>query len=324
LLSPQIAKPSPNSLLAVTLARAATVLLALAMATLAEGPLPRPANQNVVVSTRPILEDYRFSSVSARTRLPKHLREVSGLVALDGTRVALHTDNSALIWTFDYATQQLDTKLRVSQPIPGDFEGIAQVGTHLLLADSHGSISRFKQPFKPVQPVRTLYHPQFKGHCVFEGLALVTQTNNQAESLLVPCKYPRFEAAGLAVAEDNLIYIFRQPLGAKREPNTAAGFSVLKIDVTKILRERYLPRLRPSAIEVVNDRLLILAGKERILLETSLSGELIAWRRLHWPRHRQAEGLTMGADGALIIADEGRWRGGTVTVYQPSTAVLKR
>ena len=63
--------------------------------------------------------------------------------------------------------------------------------------------------------------------------------------------------------------------------------------------------------------MLVLAGKERVLLETTITGRLIAWRRLAWPRHRQAEGLTMGADGSLIIADEGRWLGGTVTVYQP-------
>jgi len=279
---------------------------------------PKQLKENVhdrgtAARSRSILENYNFTSAFARTRLPKHLREISGLVSTAATSVALHTDNDAQIWTFDYSSATLDTQLRVSKPIPGDFEGIAAVDGYLLLADSHGSISRFEQPFNTTTSVRMLFHAEFKEHCVFEGLAL----EPRSATLLLPCKYPRFEAAGKSPAKDNLIYIFKLKLAGLQAQNIKSGIDVMEIDVAKILREHYLPRLRPSAIEVVGDRLLILAGKERVLLETSLAGELITWRRLHWPRHRQAEGLTMGADGALIIADEGRWLGGTLTVYRP-------
>jgi len=319
-VSPRVAPVSQarlNTPMCIPASPLLAALLALAITVpVARSAHPESADQNnqaQQTSAQAILANYSFARASARTRLPKQLRELSGLVATDATSVALHTDNDALVWTFDYSSAKLDPRLRVSAPIPGDFEGIAVVNEHLLLADSHGSISRFEQPPKASTEARTLYHPMFKEHCVFEGLAL----DPQSATLLLPCKYPRFEAAGKAAANDDLIYIFKLKLDEAQTPHVESGFEIMEIDVTKILQAHYLPRLRPSAIEVVADRLLILAGKERVLLETSLAGELITWRRLHWPRHRQAEGLAIGADGALIIADEGRWLGGTVTVYRP-------
>jgi hypothetical protein len=92
----------------------------------------------------------------------------------------------------------------------------------------------------------------------------------------------------------------------------------LEIDVSPVLKDYRLPRLRPSAVEVVDHHLLILAGKERVIIETDLEGNLIDWGRLSWPRHRQAEGLTLLSDGTLVIADEGRWLGGTLTAYRPN------
>jgi hypothetical protein len=38
--------------------------------------------------------------------------------------------------------------------------------------------------------------------------------------------------------------------------------------------------------------------------------------RLRRADHRQAEGLAIGTDGSLLVADEGAGRRGTITVYR--------
>lgn len=254
-----------------------------------------------------LLDQYNFRRAAQRIRLPKFLREASGLAMLGESQVVLHHDNSALVWILDVQTSQLSSTPLQNQALRGDFEGIAQVAGNLFMSTSHADILEFAPPYTSPP---TQHSTQFKSLCNFEGLAALANPD-QGVTLLLPCKYPKFVEAGLPAAQDHLLYLFRHPLrdGATKLPTLA-------IDTTQVLQTYGMKRLRPSAIAVVNDRLLILAGKERVLLETTLEGELIAWRRLRWPRHRQAEGLTLSMDGTLIVADEGRWLGGTVTSYR--------
>jgi len=274
-----------------------------------------------------LLSRYSFNSVHKRSRLPKYLREISGLAADSNQRVILHHDNNARIWSFDSEGAQLNEDSLQDQPVKGDFEGIARFNEKVVLSASFGVLKIAQQiadapsdqtPELQVQP--GWIELPFKALCNFEGLAIVTHSDRRG-TLLMPCKYPRFEEAGEPAADDERLYVFRH--GLNRDASLSSKtLQRLAINVTPVLQAYRLPRLRPSAIEVVGERLLILAGKERVLLETDMDGNLISWRRLRWPRHRQAEGLTILPNGTLLIADEGRWLGGTVTQYKPASGSL--
>ena len=283
-----------------------------------------------------VLERYSLRGPVQRTRLPKALREVSGLVAdtleTNRSEVLLHDDNSSQIWRFDYQRGKLLTPLATDQPLRGDFEGIAALGRQWLLADSSARLYLFSAEGEllasHLHNPTALAQPSFVGQCNFEGLAVLP---DQSEAL-IPCKYPFFTEAGLPPADDRLVYLFRHALAAATQSPATAQLTTqlssnsapkppLTVDVSPILARYRLRRLRPSAVEVVDGHLLVLAGKERVVLEATLDGELLGWRRLSWLRHRQAEGLTVGADNELIIADEGRWLGGTIAVY-PATLPL--
>ena len=281
-----------------------------------------------------VLDNYSFRRADKRTRLPKYLREVSGLAAISRQRVQLHDDNNGKVWRFQPQTRTLETGLAQSEPVKGDFEGIANFGEDALLSTSHATLLRFTpagddaedDAGDDAEPNLRWIDLPFKGLCNFEGLASIAQrtdagseTTPKSAVLLLPCKYPRFVEAGLPAANDRVLYVFRHLYTADSKAYVEQEMTTLEIDVGPILRDFRLRRLRPSAIEVVDNHLIILAGKERVLLETDLNGELLDWRRLPWPRHRQAEGLTVLEDGSLIIADEGRWLGGTITLYRRKT-----
>jgi len=291
----------------------------------------RAAALETADATPSLLQGYSFRSAHKRSRLPKYLKEVSGLARISKQHVLLHHDNNARVWSFDTGNNRLDEVPRQDQPVKGDFEGIAMFNNTVVLAASNGSIKRLESTSKltregtdraaNLQLSELWIDLPFKNRCNFEGLAIITNKDNSG-TLLMPCKYPHFEQAGYPAADDKLLYLFRHRLRNNNvDPGIGAenhaAMPTLTVNVEAVLKAYRLHRLRPSAIEVVNQRLLILAGKERVLLETDLQGALIAWRRLPWLRHRQAEGLTFMPNGTLVIADEGRWLGGTITQYKP-------
>jgi uncharacterized protein YjiK len=63
--------------------------------------------------------------------------------------------------------------------------------------------------------------------------------------------------------------------------------------------------------------LLLLAARARLLVELSPAGEVLAVASLRRRWHRQAEGLALGSDGALYIADEAAGARATLTTYRP-------
>ncbi|HWA62748.1 MAG TPA: hypothetical protein VG939_15310, partial [Caulobacteraceae bacterium] len=72
----------------------------------------------------------------------------------------------------------------------------------------------------------------------------------------------------------------------------------------------------PSSLEIdpVSGRLILLAARENAMVELDAHGDLLAARGLG-RHHRQAEGATILADGALVIADEGGDARALITRY---------
>ncbi len=258
-----------------------------------------------------LLEQFDLSTPLYRHKLPKHLRELSGLALIAGTRVVLHDDNISTLFEFDYARPRPQPVRLMPRlpPIRGDFEGVAIAQGQMHLMTSRGELFLFGTQSSHPQT----YQTEFFGRCNFEGLA----ADPAGARFFFPCKYPRFETR----AKIHL-FVATQPFG--EDTSDAQREHKIVVDVAPVLAAYRLQRLRPSAIEWLNDStLLVLAGKERVLLEITTDGKVNAWRRLSFWRHRQAEGLTIGGDGNLVIADEGRWSGGKITVYgrrrSPST-----
>ena len=266
---------------------------------------------------------HRYSQATlTQYGLPKALNEISGL-ALDGKgRLFAHNDERSRIYRIDMSAGRIVQRLQLEGEPRDDFEGIAATADHLYLVSSTG----------------TLYET---------GDRAALESAIASETLDAELPYVRYPAAlpceveGLAraAADDRLIV-------ACKNLHAAPDDVAIELHVWSITEKAYLPdeklriswqalddlpgrpkRLQPSGIELTaGGNYLLLAGRQRLLLEFSPTGEFIDAARMPGSgRHPQAEGIAMTAAGLLLIADEAakgsgqKNNGGRLSVYQPES-----
>jgi uncharacterized protein YjiK len=253
------------------------------------------------------LTRYRFDAPpSDRWELPKGLREISGLAMDSAGRMFAHGDEEAVVYQLDPTDHSVVKKFSLGRPaVRGDFESIALVEGHVVLATSNGVLYSGREgadgeavPFT-VQPTGA---GQF---CEIEGMAWVP--NDRA--LLFACKTPRTKAlqGHLAVLRWSLESksLDRHPAMFVPLADLAAAAEVSEFHASELLR-------LPSG-----DRYLVLAGREHAIAELSAGGTVMAAARLRHRDHPQAEGLALAPDESLLVADEGAGGRGTISVYRP-------
>lgn len=226
-------------------------------------------------------------------RLPPELRELSGLAVLpDGSWLA-HDDERGTIYrraarggswarfiTFDGDERR------------GDFEAITLHAGRVWLQQSDGR--RRGRSLAAARAVADLHHGD-RAPCEVESLLA------EGTFWWAFCKRTGLEGGLLAV---------RQPQNGGR---WTQGWRIS----AKSLRAAGLPGtlgIADATRDARTGHWLLVAGPERWIVEVTPTGELIGGRRLDADRHPQPEGLAIGADGALLIGDEGN-RHGRVSAY---------
>jgi hypothetical protein len=257
-----------------------------------------------------MLSGYGFTTPAGRWQLPDELAEVSGLVDDGAGGLLAHHDNGAALWRMSLGPTLHAVPVPGDSRPAGDFEGIARQGGTLWLLASPGVVYR-----SSMTPAGTTAWRQesaaARGVCGFEGVETAPEGG-----LLLACKYPRNPQPGL-------VWLYRLAPGG-------GSVRAVAIDVAAVLEATGLRRLRPSGLAWLPDRdprtgphgdhLLVLAGKERVLLEVDpATARVLAWRRLSRAWHRQAEGVAVLADGVIVIADEADGRTATLTAYAPTS-----
>ena len=251
------------------------------------------------------LPRYDLSEVGRRaTRLPRALREISGL-AVDGRgRLFAHDDESAMAHVIDPQSGAiLETVHLGPRGSRGDFEGIAEAGDRFFLVTSAGILVEFLEPPDEGVAMFRRIETELDGECEFEGLAYDSSTR----SLLLPCKTTRGRDW------DDQVVIFGVPV-ATLTPEGEPRFAVPRDDLVAAGID---DDFHPTAIEIHprSGSLFLLAAQEEAIIEVSREGRVIAARQLSRAAHPQPEGIAFGSDLKLWIADEGGSRRGTLTAY---------
>ena len=238
-------------------------------------------------------------------KLPKSLREISGLALDTRQRLFAHNDEQAIIYQLDYREGRRVKKFSLGDPaIRGDFEGIAVANDAFYLIDSDGALYAAPEGENNSTVSYRLTRTGLGERCEIEGL----EYESAAESLLVLCKSPRQKAL------KGYVTVFRWSL----ETNALDDGKTIQLDRDALQDSMGSREFHPSGITVVpgSDHLLIVAAKEHALLELSADGELIAAIKLPTAKHhRQTEGIALTAEGDLLLADEGGGKRGRLGVY---------
>lgn len=228
-------------------------------------------------------------------RLARKLEEISGLAVTADGRLIGHDDERAKIYELDIETGEIVKRFAVgAETQKGDFEGIATGDNgDIFLVTSCGRIYAFPEGRDGERVSFDVFETGLGEIGEVEGLAFHPGDGN----LLITCKSVRSrELTGT-------ISIFAWSV-KRRRLYPAPWLSIRAIDVAATVGAR---EFHPSGVEIDPEtgRLVLLAARQRALAELDANGGLLASRRLG-KFHRQAEGVTIMPDGALVIADEGQ------------------
>lgn len=267
------------------------------VATLALAPVA--SNGSVVdclATTRPV----------ARWALPPLFREVSGLALSGDGRLLFHNDEAGVIGAFEAGTGRLQATYTLGRvAVRGDFEGIAVAEGKVYLTTSDGILYQAVLPDRAAGSGAIAFTRAVTGvgeQCEVEGLSY----DGIDRVLLFACKTPR--ARNL----DRDIGIFQWSVA---EGALVAG-TPLVISRDALAKGRPGRAFHPSAIDVDprSGVWVMLSSVDGAVASVDRRGVVTATGELA-KRHRQPEGLAIGDDGRVFVADEGRNGLGTITVY---------
>jgi uncharacterized protein YjiK len=252
-----------------------------------------------------VLPHYDLSSgAGIQVGLSWSLQEVSGLATSSDGRLFAHDDERAIVHELDPATGRTIKAFYVGiLGIPGDFEGLAIAEERFFLVTSSGRLVEFREGGARETVAYQVRDLGLERRCEMEGLAYDAETS----ALLLPCKRPRQKEL-----EDHLV-VFSVPLQTLSVDDEPRVFLPLEVLDDNGLGDDF----HPSAIEVhpTTRSILILAAREEAGAEVSPKGELLGTFEMKRRDHPQPEGVAFMPDGSLVLADEGRDRRGTITVY---------
>lgn len=277
--------------------RTRVTVMAVALATMASQAMAQ-------LPSGSILARYDFEAPPAdRWQLPKTLDEVSGL-ALDGDRLLAHGDERAIVYRLDPSSHRVVDHFSLGGPaLSGDFEGIAVQEGRVFLTTSDGDVYTAPMGAAGAAVPYQRFVTGIGRSCEVEGVA----GDGTGEGLLVGCKTARVRALKGRLA----VFGWAPGRPAPATLRLAVPEHLLGIGGGETVNPSELLR------DPATGHLLLLAARARMLIELSPAGEVVAVARLKRRLHRQAEGLALGRDGALFVADEAAGGHATLTTYRP-------
>ena len=277
------------------------VILLLALTVIAHGCVRQPQASHERVG---VLGRYPMTPATLQQwKLPKKLREISGLAVSDDGQLFAVADEEAIVYQIDYDDGHLVKAFALGKPtVKGDFEGIAAVGGEFFLTTSDGDLFRFREGDDGERVDYTRTETGLGEHCEIEGLAA------RAGELLFLCK----EVRSQDILDSLAIFRWSTDTGTRQHDGYIA------LPEADILQQVGKKRLSPSglAVDAATGNLVIVAARQKVLAELSPVGELVQAMRMPLKgRHRQAEGIEFSRSGRLLISDEGGSRRARIAIY---------
>ena len=271
----------------------------------------RPLPDAMAVLRRKIsLASYSLAAETAtHWKLPRRLAEISGLAMTMDRRLLAHNDEKGVVYEIDYRQGAIVKAFQLADmatPVADDFEGIATVDDQVYLVTSAGRLYECGEGADGESVLFTSYATGVGRDCEIEGLAY----EESQRALLLMCKGSR-----RADLEGQLV-VYHWSIDEKQLLEDAH----IAIPVIEFSRHIGGKKFQPSGIErhPVSGNYFVVAARQGAIAEITPGGQVVAAKQFTAQWHRQAEGITFAADGALIVADEGAGGKARLTLYPVS------
>jgi len=226
-------------------------------------------------------------------RLPRRLREISGLALTPDERLLAVTDEEGIVYELDYQGGRVVKSFAVGEPlVRADFEGIAVLQDQVWLMTSDGRLLAAAEGADGRSVGYRSFDTGHGAYCELEGLA----QDRTAGTLLLACKETRSGKDQLMIFEWLATAAGIEYVGEAGLPEAAIA---AKLDGK---------RINPSgvAVDPASGERVLIAARQAALVRLTADGvlsEAIILKKKG--RHMQAEGIEMTRDGRMLIADEG-------------------
>lgn len=298
--------------------RAATLFFLLAGCGGAQSPQSAADPQDAAFAATLVLgaPSFDFTAPVARVALPKSLREISGIVAIDDERIACVQDEKGNLYEARLKDGELLGKRALLEN--GDYEGLARAGDAWFFARSDGALLRVREVADraPVVDTFVLELPQKD----LEALASDPAAEGRPARLLVAGKEPPEGSK----QERDLRFVFafdleRQQLDEK--PAWELSRKAIRARVAELqeaARAATAPNEKPApkpklqlhiselAVQPGTGHLWILSGPDRALLAVDRDGALRTFVVFDEAALPQPEALAFLPCGDLVVASEGK------------------
>ena len=228
-------------------------------------------------------------------KLPKILKEVSGIAWLGNEQIAAVQDEDGIIFIYNLRTEEIVEEINFAQP--GDYEGIAVNSGDAYVLRSDGTILEIID-FRDDKREVNMYETSFTSDSNMESLEWDAGTNSL---LLAPKDHD--------MNSDFSKGIYSFSLASKKLQDRP----VHTIDMTDKVLKRYrnndiYKTFRPSdlAIHPKTKDIFILEGVKPKLLVLDPNGKAKEVQFFDKKAFPQPEGITFSPDGALYIATEAK------------------
>ncbi|GAA4424603.1 hypothetical protein GCM10023188_04630 [Pontibacter saemangeumensis] len=244
----------------------------------------------------------------ASWELPSELREVSGIAWLQNNLIACVQDEEGTIYLYDLGQKAVTEKIKFAGP--GDYEGIAVVGTTAYILRSDGALYEVAD-FLGGKPLVTLHKSVLAASQNTEGLAY-DKANDRL--LLAGKGYDK------SLGNSKGIYAFT--LADKKmhaAPVVTIPLAQEKIRKAGKKQKTDYDVLQPSSLEFnpLTGEMYMLDAENLRLLTLNQQGQVQKAVDFDKKLLRQPEGLTFGEQGELYIASEGSKGSAGVIVKYP-------
>lgn len=251
------------------------------------------------------LGSYDLEKPARHFKLPKRLREISGLAMLPGDRLLAHDDERGVVVEIGYPDGSIEKAFALGDRgvVADDFEGIAEAEGRLYLVTSAGRLYEFGEGADGARVPCKRFETGLGRDYELEGLAY----DPEQRVLLLVTKNPRKRKL------EGLIAIYRWSVDTRQ----LAGDGHILLEAAALARRIDKKRFQPSGIErhPVSGNYYLVAARQHAVAEITPQGEVLAVAELASGRHPQAEGISFASDNTLVIADEGAGKRARLSFY---------